>query len=461
MNSLKKEVSLVSLVFQSVTHMAPGFSVVFAISASAVFAAGSMTLSVLIAAIAIFLLAFSVRQLARKYPSAGGFYTYGIKALGPRVGFLIGWCILLAENITPPIGLWAAAYAAQQILMLFNINTPFWIWVVLGTVFVCTFMYRGVAVSMKSGVVLGTIEILVFTILSFVFIGKGGSHNTFNVFLPSLAVHGWSGVFQGMIWAIFAFIGFEAVVPMAEEAQRPQFASRAVIWGPIVVGVFYLLTSYAVTIALGVNHAAQLNSDTWINLSSKISSVVEFIVLFAVMNSSLALVMSSASAATRVMYAMGRDKTLPSAFASVHPTFGTPTFAILFQAALSVIFTIIIGIWLGGPLNAIGWTGEIVTLLVIISYYIFGGAVSTLVVYSRDFKSERRIVPHIVIPVVAIILMLFPLYASVIPLPAYPLSLGPLIALIWIVVGILISFTSGINSKIHTMSSNESTQAEI
>ncbi len=442
-DGLKQDVGYSSLLFQSITHMGPGFSVLLAIPAAAAFAAGGLPLSVILAGIAILLLAMTVGQLAKKYPSAGGFYTYGSKTLGPRAGFLIGWSILLAENLTPALGLWGVAFSAQQILALVHVNTPFWLWVILAALFVYILMYRGVGVSMRSGVILGSIEILVFSVLALLFMAQPGSHNTLEAFTPTFAVHGWSGIFLGMIWVIFAFIGFEAVVPMAEETRQPRsFVERVLIMAPVLVGVFYLLTTYAGLAQTGITHMATYNADSWVVLSRKISVFAEVIMLFAVLNSSIAVINSSASAVTRVMYAMGRANALPAVTATLHPRFKTPTVAIWFQALFSVVFAIAIGLWQGGPLNAIGWDGEIVTILVIIAYYIIGGAVSTIVAYNREFRAERNVLLHIVVPLVAIALMLLPLYASVVPYPPYPISLGPWIVGIWLVLGLALSYTA-------------------
>ena len=41
-------------------------------------------------------------------------------------------------------------------------------------------------------------------------------------FEPHNALGGWSGVFRGMVFAILAFIGFEASAPLGEEARNPR-----------------------------------------------------------------------------------------------------------------------------------------------------------------------------------------------------------------------------------------------
>jgi amino acid transporter len=46
---------------------------------------------VILALVGCLLVAVSIGQLARRLPSAGGFYTYASRGLHPSVGFLVGW----------------------------------------------------------------------------------------------------------------------------------------------------------------------------------------------------------------------------------------------------------------------------------------------------------------------------------------------------------------------------------
>ncbi len=74
--------------------------------------------------------------------------------------------------------------------------------------------------------------------------------NTLDVFIP-----GSDGVlpaFQGMIFCLLAFVGFEAVAPLGEEAREPrQTIPRAVIWSAVLVGLFYVFNYYAATVYFG------------------------------------------------------------------------------------------------------------------------------------------------------------------------------------------------------------------
>ena len=49
-----------------------------------------------------------------------------------------------------------------------------------------------------------------------------------------------------MVFAILAFFGFEAAAPLGEEARDPRRTTpRAVVGSTLIVGLFYVLTSYA------------------------------------------------------------------------------------------------------------------------------------------------------------------------------------------------------------------------
>ena len=55
----------------------------------------------LLATFAMLLTASSYGKMARAYPVSGSAYTYARKAIGPKVGFLSGWAILLDYMFLP------------------------------------------------------------------------------------------------------------------------------------------------------------------------------------------------------------------------------------------------------------------------------------------------------------------------------------------------------------------------
>jgi len=251
-------VGLVPVLFQSITHMAPAAAVAFSIIFATPYAGGSTALAVVLALVACLLVASCIGQLARHLPSAGGFYTYASRSLNPSAGFLVGWGFLLSEPIVAPL-LFLIFGNLLDTTLHSTLGTPlgtWWIWSIVAAVIVLGLTYFGVQLSTETGAVLGAFEIVVFLALAITLIVQAGSKNTLQVFTPSLAADtrlgGLSGIAQGMIFGILAFIGFEASIPLAEETKDPRRTiGRAVLLSCLGIGLFYVFTTYAGTVAFG------------------------------------------------------------------------------------------------------------------------------------------------------------------------------------------------------------------
>ena len=90
-------IGLTELLFQSITHMAPAVATALSIGAATTVAGGITPLAVVFAMIAVLFTAYSMSQLARHLPSAGGMYTDVGRGLGPFFGWLVAWTLALAE----------------------------------------------------------------------------------------------------------------------------------------------------------------------------------------------------------------------------------------------------------------------------------------------------------------------------------------------------------------------------
>lgn len=72
---------------------------------------------------------------------------------------------------------------------------------------------------------------------------------------------GVSGLIAGSVFVMLAFVGFEAAAPLAEEAREPRrTVPRAVIGSCVLVGIFFLFTTYAADVYVGPAHMGTLGS---------------------------------------------------------------------------------------------------------------------------------------------------------------------------------------------------------
>jgi amino acid transporter len=76
-----------------------------------------LPIAVAFALIACLLVANSIGQLAKQMPSAGGLYTYVSPALGPAVGFMVGWVFILFEPLVAPLLFLIFAWATTDVFL--------------------------------------------------------------------------------------------------------------------------------------------------------------------------------------------------------------------------------------------------------------------------------------------------------------------------------------------------------
>src|SRR5262249_33037484 len=86
-------------VMQNVTHIAPAIAAFFFTQVIVQFAGGHAPLAYLLGFFVVIALGMCLVQLAKKFPSAGGYYTYVSRTLGARLGFLTGWLYVLYSPI--------------------------------------------------------------------------------------------------------------------------------------------------------------------------------------------------------------------------------------------------------------------------------------------------------------------------------------------------------------------------
>jgi len=458
----RNAIGLTEVLFQSITHMAPAVATALSIGAATIFAGGSTPLAVVLAMIAALFTAYSIGELARHLPSAGGMYTYVARGLGSFAGWLMAWAFLLAEPIVP-----AALYASFGFFAADFIHTITGFsndlaWLPLAVIcglIVWYLVYRGVAISTRVGVALGLIEIGIFVLVSLLLVVNAGSRNTLSVFLPG--ADGLKPALQGMVFCLLAFVGFEAAAPLAEETRDPRLTiRRAVLLSAILIGIFYVFCYYAATVFFGPDKMATdflgaNGGNPWGGMADQVlPGIGSLLVTFAIINSSLANASAGANASTRVIFALGRTRLLPEALAAVHPTYRTPVNAVHLQGIVGIVLAVGLGLLFtgqknGGPLTAYIWIGYALGLLFAAMYVAVNIAVIGF--YYRQRRDEFNVLKHVVVPVVGVILLI-PAFLGVLgglTIPILDIKLDPLaspfdvvppLVAIWMVVGIVLGF---------------------
>jgi amino acid transporter len=440
-------VGLPETLFQSITHMAPGAAIAFSILVSVQFSGPVLPLSVLFALVACVLVASSIGQLAKHIPSAGGLYAYVSRALGPHAGFMVGWAFLLFEPLVAPLLFLIFSWATTDVVKNewgWDYTGQWWIWILLAAGIVFFLTYRDVRLSTRAGVVLGIFEISVFVALAVWMIFSNFNDNTLQVFNPTHAEAGtYNGVFKGMVFAILAFIGFEAAAPLGEEAKNPRWTvPRAVVLSAFGIGLFYVLCSYAWVIGTGFPNFTEdtlAQPDPWRHLGKVFWSGGWVLVWLAILNSAIANSNAGVNAATRVIYSLGRNGALPRAFARTHPVHRTPHVAIIFQTILGITVALLLG-WKysSNLITAFSILAAAVTIVVIVVYITV--CFSCIAYFSRTERlAQFNPLLHWIFPILGAAAFVPPLYYQYFPLPPYPIRYANWIAIGWLAAGVVVT----------------------
>ena len=461
-------IGLPEVLFQSITHMAPAVATALSIGAATAFAGGITPLAVLFAMIAVLFTAFSMAELARHLPSAGGMYTYVGRGLGTFFGWLVAWGFALAEPLIMPLllggfGFYGAIFLSVYLNIQFELAWA--VLAILGGLVVWWLIYRGIALSTRTGLVLGVIEIVIFLFISLLLV-VNADQNTLSVFVPG--EEGALPAFQGMIFCLLAFIGFEAAAPLGEETRDPRSTiPRAVIWSAILVGLFYVFNYYAATVYFGPDQMTgflQANGgDPWGGMATEVLGTLGgLLVVFAILNSTVANANSGATAATRSLFAMGRATLLPRWFAAVDPETRAPVNAVHFQAITGLIIAVVLGFILAndpfptpegsasfGGLNVYVFLGTMLGLIFAVIYMAVN--LACIGYFWRERRDEFNVVKHLVVPIIGVIAMIPAALAVIggvtipildIELPPYETALrwtAPIVG-IWMLLGIILYF---------------------
>lgn len=369
-------------------------------------------------------LAVVIGEFARKLPAAGSFYTYLSHAFGPKVGFVTGVMLFGAYVLLLPFqmsffGTFVSDYLDGQ-----GVHIA-WQWfaaaLILFTVIVTVV---GLTPSLRVGLFFLAFEILVFGIVALIILANGGEGGlSLKPFDPSNSALGFSGIIYGLVFAIFAFVGFESATTLGEEAHEPRKTiPRAVLVTTLVIGLFYTLLMYSGVVGFGLTSkglsALQTDGTPFDTLARHFSGAfLGTLSIIAVMTSFIALNLVTVTAGSRMIYSMGRDRMLPRWFDHVNHR-GAPDRAIVAVAVFALAVVLILGsIYAPGDLAS--WAAYIATLFFIAAYALLG--LGVIKYYWEQHREEFSVTRHFVVPIVGLVGVGIVTYGNVHPTPPSPL----------------------------------------
>jgi amino acid transporter len=382
-------------------------------------AAGHLAGAYVLTTIAMLFTAYSYANMVREYPVAGSAYTYTQKAFGSHLGFMTGWALLLDYLLLPILSYVLIGQYMSAVLPAI----PFWVWVVVSVLLVTILNFVGINLVTNVNLALVGAQIVFVVIFVISSIGYlSGNPHTVGLFdpffgkgadLPHLAA-------GGAILAL-AFLGFDAVSTLSEEAKDPRKSiPRAIMLTTLAGGVIFTVCAWVAGLVFP-DYAHLSASAPTLDLMHRAGGVVlAGLFTAAFVAGSFAAAMTSQVSVSRILYSMGRDGMLPKkVFGRLHLRFKTPFLAIIIVGVLGLVALFI-------PLD---WVFQMINFGALIAFSFVNLSVIKTYVIDKKERTAGSILKFLVAPIIGFALTVW-LWTSLPPLAF-------IIGGIWVVLGFI------------------------
>ena len=281
---------------------------------------------------------FAYAELSARFPDAAGAAAYVSEGLrSPLIARATGLLVLATGIvIAASLARGAAGYLAEFVAIPIPLLSS--LFVVLFTGIACLNVRESVGLA----AFLTIVELLG---LAFVIAAGSPALSAFPERMTEMIPHqlvGWVHVSTGAFLAFFAYIGFEGLANMAEEAKNPERdLPRAILLSIAISSVLYVAVALVVVLAVPMASLIESNAPLALVMSSSRWAAPELLVaiaLIAIPNGLLADLLMTA----RLLYGMGKRGLAPEWLAIVSAKQRIPIVATLTAGGATLIFAVLI-----------------------------------------------------------------------------------------------------------------------
>jgi amino acid transporter len=289
--------------------------------------------------------AVTVASLSRQFPEEGGFYMWTKRAFGDQHAFLCGWFYFISTVLYLPslalAGLSMTAFAFGEIGQRFAENREIALPITLAVLWAAfTANFFGMKVAKWISALGGSATFIIGVVLATFAIGawsRFGCATKFDL-LPKAnltTVNFWSQI-------AFAFVGLELAPIVSGEIRNPRRdLPRGTVISGVTAAAFYMGVTAALLVLLKPEEISPMTglAQAGTVIAQKLGAPIVSFLLSALIGIALVGQLDTWIAGnTRLPYAIGLDRYLPSAFSRIHPRWGTPYVSLLVQAVAATLF---------------------------------------------------------------------------------------------------------------------------
>ena len=358
-------------------------------------------ISFLLAALVVAFTGFTYSELTACFPVSAGEAAYVKNAFNFRWLTLLVGCLVIASGIvsSATVSLGASAYL-RHFIPINPLILTFIVIFILGFIAVW-----GILESVTVAAILTVIEFLGLCILVlYAALRNPDILSGLNQLVPPLEMTAWKGIASGGLLAFFAFIGFEDLANIAEEAKNPKKnMPKAIILTLIISTVIYLIVVSTVVLSVPMDELTSSASPLALVFADADDTLRGAFILIAAV-ATLNGVLIQMIMASRVVYGMASQGEFPKILSIIHPKTHTPVLATI------VVVTIILALALFFPIDKLA---VMTSQIVLIAFALVNLALIILKATRKLNNKEEFHVPMI-IPVVGFISCILLLLSSLI-----------------------------------------------
>jgi amino acid transporter len=341
------------------------------------------------------LTAASFAELATRFPQSGGTYTYAKRVLSIEAAFMVGWVVWFASIVAGVLyALGFAAFAAEGMAHLIEAMGRDGEWLERSTlrvaVAVAATAFYGLmlARSARGGGQTETAgKLIVFAVLiagGFWAVGQLPTSTLLARFDPFF-VGGSNGLLRAMGYTFIALQGFDLIAAVGGEVRDPErnlpramYLSLGIALG-VYIPLLFVLVSVGTPAGGSIAEAAAANPAGLVAEAAEryLGPTGYWLVIGAGVLSMLSALQANLLGASRVAFAMARDRTLPRLLGRMRGSSGTPAIAVGVTGALLAALAIAVG--------DVSEAGAASSLIFLVSFAMVHGAV----ILARRRSGER------------------------------------------------------------------------
>jgi amino acid transporter len=429
-----KALSSIETFAQSVANIAPSATPTVVIPLVFALAGAGTWFAYLFATIAIFLVAWNIKQFAKDSASPGSFYIYIVKGLGNRFGVVAGLLLLIAYLACASSVTGGFTNYINVLLSYFGIrHISEFLLTIIVVAFAWFVAYKDIKLSTRLMLAFEGVSVILILILLIITLWV---HDfKLDIFQLKLKGVSFDSIRLGLVLAIFSFTGFESAATLGEEAKNPlKTIPRTLILSALFIGAFFVFSSYTQTLGFIGNKETLGQSTAPFNVLAEKAKVPFFIPLIALgaVISFFACVLASINAGARILFHMSRHGLFHSSVGEAHKTNETPHRAVTISAIVTFVPAAILILAKYGPFDIYGIVGTIATLAFIIAYILVSIAAPIYL-----YKKKKLTTNSVLISFGSIVFLGIAIVGSVYPVPPAPYNYLPYIFLGIILLGII------------------------